>query len=231
MIPRFGTLFVGRSLVVTAVAALALATIVFFRPSTAQEKRIRGEPSKRPLRLSPSELFQGDLKRLEPHSGLTASGCFKLDCSVSGLPEGSTAPPLPVQVQLQLWEEGKARSLSSMTPSLSDPCELSISVREVPQAKEGVKYRVTAALGGKGGNSFATEDVPLPKAEKELQPRFLTIRKLEKKVEVKPKESVAVWVFACEKGTGKAVADESFEQVAKRVEWALLLSVSVAEKK
>ena len=231
MVARLSTFVSGRSIPVAAVAALAIGTLAIFSSSPAQEKVIRGEPSRRPLRLSPSELFPGELKHLEPHFGLTASGCFKLDCSVPGLPEGTTVRPLPVQVQLQLWKNGTGTSLNTITPSLSDSCDLSVSVREVPHAKEGVRYRVTIAVNSKGGNSFATEDISLPTAGKEAAPRFMTVRKLDKGLEVKSKEPVAVWVLASEKGTGQPAADESIEQVARRVEWALLLSVSTAEKK
>jgi RNA polymerase sigma factor (sigma-70 family) len=222
---------IKRVMVLLLLAGLLLGGVVFGVALAQGKNRSTGTPARVPLRLSPSDLFAGELKRLEPHFGLAASGCFKLDRTVKGLPEGTTLPRQPVQVHLQLWENGKARSVSSMTPTLSERAELSISVREVPHMKEGVRYRVTTSLGSRGGNSFTTEDVPLPKRKNELESRFMTVRKLDQALEIKDRRPITLWVLACEKGGSKIEANESLEQLAKRVEWALVLSIGVVEKK
>lgn len=214
------------SIKVVVTVALAFGALILGRLAEAQEKLSKEKPVQRPLRLSPAELFPGELKALEPHFGLTASGCIKLDCSVPKLPEGATALPLPIQLRLQIWKNGKAKNLFAMSPTLRDSHDLSITTREVPHAKDRVRYRVTTAVGGKGGSSFTREDIPLPKTEKS----FMVVRKLSRQIEVKKGSPVAVWVMTYENGMGKA-ADKTFEQAAQRAEWALLLSVALVENK
>jgi len=231
---RLSAFLPGRSIGIAAEVALAFVCLVLDSFSSAQEKPIKDAPSKAQLLIFSSELFTGDMKRLEPHFGLTASGCFRLDRAVQGAPDLKKAVPLPVRVQLQRWEKGTPRAdLSSLNFSFADTREVAISVRETPHPKEGARYRVTTTIISKcGSSSYMMEDVPMPRLENELDSRFTTMRKLDKPVELKDNQSVAVWMLASEKGANKIVTDdESFEQVAKRVEWALVLSVSLGKSK
>src|SRR5689334_11538249 len=55
------------------------------------------DPSTAALRVSPSELFVGDLKRLEPHLRL-ASGCVRVDFR---------GPDRMIGQEVELWQGGK----------------------------------------------------------------------------------------------------------------------------
>src|SRR5262245_10777249 len=78
-------------------------------------------------RIWPPEMFAGEWKKLEPHRGLTARGCGKVEPAGKGR---------NFHVRLELWENGKRSDKPLGGPGLSltsgSPFELSISVREDP---------------------------------------------------------------------------------------------------
>src|SRR5205823_4330875 len=71
------------------------------------------------LRVSPSELFTGDLKRLEPHLRLT-SGCVRLDFR---------GPDRMIGVEVELWQGGKPAKWFTRWSGRTGPGELSVSLR------------------------------------------------------------------------------------------------------
>ena len=99
-------------------------------------------------RIDPAELFPGELKKLEPHLGLAASGCVKVEPAGKGR---------NFHVRLELWENGKRSGKPLGGPGLAlssgVPFELSVSVREDPGRFDKPMYRVTTPGPGAGRSS------------------------------------------------------------------------------
>jgi hypothetical protein len=174
----------------------------------AQEKADKGS-----IRISPSILFTGELARLYPHLDLAACGCVKVDF------EG----PKTLVVELDVWQNGKAKPLTagSCKAYPFKAGEISLSVREtVKEGKE--KYKIIITGGGATFSLYA--DMPA------VKDRSSNTKILDKTVTVAEASTVAVWAFNVGKGTDYISGEESVEETAKRVEWALVLKISVEKK-
>src|SRR5947208_1779344 len=77
------------------------------------------------VRVSPSELFAGEAKRLEPHLGLT-SGCAHLE---------SAHAVVWIGAEVELWQDGKlVKVVGGGQHRVEEPNEVSVSLQEVISA-------------------------------------------------------------------------------------------------
>jgi hypothetical protein len=176
------------------------------------------------VRVSSSDLFLGDLKRLEPHLGLRASGCVHLDIG---------KPDVSIAVKPEFWRDGKKlRSASLFTRGAKPgPADVSISLREMTDFHGKPQYDVTTAISGASGDTsvHSAHDAPVitegPTGEK----------KLRGPVDLPPNKLVAVWAWL--RYDSKADAPYppasykgSFEEAAKGAKWAVILKVGWSDK-
>ncbi len=195
----------------TGMSMLAIVSCsqVFFGCGQAQEQAQKGT-----TRISPCELFTGEQKRLEPHLALAGSGCVKVDYN---------GPELPIKVELELWHNGTSKSGGGPSTSITQPSEVSISVKEVSDAKEKSKYQVITVVSTKSGTISTTQLVDVP----ELNRGLTSPKRLGNTIEIKDTKPVAVWALVTDKGSvGGGRDDETFEAAAKRAKSALVLKFS-----
>jgi hypothetical protein len=164
------------------------------------------------LRISPSELFTGELERLKPHLGLTGTGCVKVDYQDSEIPIGT---------QLELWHNGTAKIISKEVTTSRQLSEVSISVKEMSDAKETSKYQAILVISGQTGYSSSTLMLDIPALG-------TTQKQISKTIDIKKDtKPVAVWALLRYQGNS-IVSDstETIEEAAKQAESALVLKIS-----
>lgn len=139
--PVFASVFVGLSLIALGL----LATRAEPAP-----------PGERTIRVIPSNLFRGELKRLEPHLGLK-SGCVKL------VSEGPTTPTW-VHFEFEFWSHGKAEK-SRVSGFPFSPGEVSVSARPESDDKGHNGLRLVLAQSSSSSGHSVAESmwIPLPK--------------------------------------------------------------------
>ncbi len=194
---------------------LACCPLFFFGCGRRQDSP-PGKPPEGAIRLSPSELFRGDLKRIEPHLGLT-SGCFKVE--FAGTDQW-------VRRRIEVWQNGKARHLSTSGQPLKGPSEISISVREMDDPRGEVKkYLVTEAIeANTSGAGRQVVDAP------QFKNMHSTTYAGHDAVTIRQGDPpVAVWALvAYETQAGGPLPGPkgSVEEAAKNADWALVLKVA-----
>ena len=196
---------------------LSLAAFVAICTSRMLESHAQTPDPNASIRVSPAELFTGELKRLEPHLGLISTGCFKVDYD---------GPELMLKSQVQVWRDGNPNPPGGSSTRITGPCEVSISVREVCEPKGMTKYEVTVAVSSKSGRTFDKVRYDLPELTGEGELKFRHTTSLVQPVSVHGDKPVPVWGFAQGRGSIPGTAD-LLEEMAKRAEWALVLKLSM----
>jgi hypothetical protein len=87
---------------------LTLASMLIVGCSKEAKLKESTMPANGIIRISPSTLFEGDTKKLEPHLGLI-SGCVNVKYS---------GPKKFIQTSYEIWEEGKLKKTSYSVGSL-----------------------------------------------------------------------------------------------------------------
>ncbi|WP_434511722.1 hypothetical protein [Desulfitobacterium sp. AusDCA] len=166
------------------ITILALSTVGCSQATTTNEDIM---PKDGIIRISPSSLFEGDTKKLEPHLGLI-SGCVKVKYS---------GPKKYMNTIYEIWEEGKLKKssgllLGSLLGKNYDG-EVSISLKNEATNDLNPKYRLTVADGN--GSSYTL----LPEIDMMLDGgrRPLTISK---DIEISDDNKIAIWGYADYKG-------------------------------
>jgi hypothetical protein len=176
-----------------------------------------GDKPKPPVaRVSPAEFFTGELKKLEPHLGLTASGCVAVE------PAGGEQA---FYLRLEEWKGGKrADTLPGLSLTSGKPFEVSVSVREDPGRFEKPMYRVVVAWAGGGKSESRAGRVAIFETGDGVT--AYPVKPLAKAIDLEGKGSVVVWGLMAGKLRDSTIdPKESVEEMAKRVPWALLLRV------
>ncbi|HEY9632170.1 MAG TPA: hypothetical protein V6D14_02105 [Coleofasciculaceae cyanobacterium] len=197
--------------IAVALLVMVASLFLFFGYGHTQEQAQKGM-----LRISPSELFTGELKRLEPHLGLTGSGCVKVDYK---------GVALPIDLEWELWQNGTFKSLGHSSTSITQPSEVSFSVKEVSRDKETSKYQLITAVSEQSGYTSTTRSVELPKLE-----GATTQKRLTNTIDIKDTKAIAVWALLANQGSVDTRDDEPFEEATKRVETALVFKFSPGNK-
>lgn len=171
------------------------------------------------IRISPSSLFEGDTKKLEPHLDLI-SGCVKIKYS---------GPKKYMSTSYEIWEEGKLKKTSALLyGSLIEKNydgEVSISLKNKSSDDLDPKYKLTIANeNGSGAFSFVPEiTIPLDGGR-----RPLTIMK---DTEVSDNNKVAVWGYATYKdGIIQSSLDKGIEESAKEASWAIVFKIYMSNE-
>lgn len=175
----------------------------------------------RAVRATRSELFAGDLKRLEPHLGLS-SGCVRLEFR---------PPDRIVTLEPEVWQDGKpVPGDRSSVRSDQGPADASISLTPLPVAGGKPRYRITTALFGPGGSSAATTTRDAPGTD---GVRRTYLKTLDGPIELQEGEPVAVWAYLVYEATNPfppySVTHGSFEEAAKDAVWAVVFKVGWTE--
>lgn len=176
----------------------------------------------RTLRVSASELFVGDLKRVEPHLALTSNGCIRLEYG---------APDRFITLEPQVWQNGKLIPCGrSSTRARKGPADASISISPMsgPGGKRQIRI-ITAVTGAEDSFTHTwIQDEPVSGSKG----THATVKKLSEPVELMDGQSVAVWAYLVykmgEQVPPKGLTD-SFEDAAKGAQWAVVLKIGWEE--
>ena len=175
----------------------------------------------RVFRVSSSELFTGEMKRFEPHLGLTSSGCVRLEFN---------SPDRFITFVPEIWQEGK-RLPSGRTSSRSrgGPVDASISFAKIATTGGKEQYRLIEALTGTNESHKGTTEFEVPV----LGTSRGTIKKLEGTVEIPEGQLIDVWAYLVYKSTSgplpRSASEVSFEEAAKGATWAVVFKVGWEE--
>ena len=177
-------------------------------------------PAPRVMRVSRSELFTGDLKRLEPHLGLTSSGCIKIDF------EG---PEIWFGTEEEVWQDGKLlQGLSKSNSRLEGPKEVSFSLKQITY-DDKPKHRMVSAVSAKsrGGSSAFTGVLPGTPGNSS------GVAELDAPIELEPGKSIAVFAFVeDEHKPGQEYSlGGTFDEKIKRAKRAIVFKISWKETK
>jgi hypothetical protein len=119
--------------------------------------------------------------------------------------------------QLEIWQNGKTKPRDFGWIGGVSAQEVSYSVREIKDQDGKSKYQFTFAVGG----STVRRMVDVPSVKLNVG---TVCANLSKEIRSKDGEFVPVWIMTAGDGT-QSVRDESFEDRAKRVEWAMVFKV------
>lgn len=173
--------------------------------------KAKGMPSEGTMRITPSSLFEGETKKLEPHLGLIA-GAVKVQYQGSKNMVGS---------KYEIWESGKLKKSESMLGVGFDKQrftkEFSVSLKEAKG--EPGRYTMTSVFSDRSGFASAVADIEGYKAA------GWGPRALQEPIEVSDDKQPAVWGLIKGKGSEYIRTDESIEEMAKGAEWALVVKV------
>jgi len=168
------------------------------------------------IRVTPTEFFSGELKRLKPHLDFTAAECFKI--KIKG--------PVELNPDFQLWRNGKRvdiRKYGMRVDKGSD--ELTFTVRRLRDTKKGVVYRVRV-----GGLLTFGRYFEQPPFGKDVKVAFGPIC-IEKPIELKPgADPVIVWAMGVGHGFDLTKPKEA-EIKLRKSPWVLVLRLSAENDK
>jgi len=168
------------------------------------------------VRVSPSELFQGDLKRLAPHLDFLATGSVKLE----------TNGQIWVTMDLEEWNNGKSRPHGGGGSRVAGPAECSYSIRSIVGTNGRSQYSLCESIAQNGTTSSSRTSFDQPKegasGDKEIRHKSIT-----ENVELSEGESTTLWgylIFKPGEANSKA-AHESIDEMAKRAEHAIIVKI------
>jgi hypothetical protein len=185
-----------------------------------QNEQTDAEPAIHVLRVSPSELFIGDAKRLEAHLDLTTGGCVKVVA-----PE----PDLYLGLETEVWHNGKVKWHSNGNHYVREPDTVSFSLREATDEKGQRKYLYAEGVTAKNGSGRTRHYVEMP--EENTQEMILANRyteNLHHPLELIEGEKAAVWAYVISnQDTSRPFTVPSgFDEPIKTARWAFVVKVS-----
>ncbi len=171
---------------------------------------------------SPRELFPGDLKGLEPHLDLIASGSVGLNVR---------DPGWGLEVSLQVWKKGKAEKPQFVGQDYNPVDEVSISIRQLYDQKSQVKVTI-AQRTSKGRIVYANtlEKANRGKGEESGKVWGGFTKGLLAETAIEKGQPTPIWGYMYGEVGGIVNLDEPFEETAKRQDWAVLLIVTPHKK-
>ncbi|MBN6189244.1 hypothetical protein JQN58_20545 [Aneurinibacillus sp. BA2021] len=173
--------------------------------------KAKGLPPEGTMRISPSSLFEGETKKLEPHLGLIA-GAVKVQYQ---------GPKNMVGSKYEIWENGKLKKSENILGVGFDTQrftkEFSVSLREEKGESSG--YAMTSVFSDRSGFSSAAVAIEGYRAA------GWGPRALQEPIEVSDDKQPAVWGLIKGKGSEYIRTNESIEEMAKDAEWALVVKI------
>jgi hypothetical protein len=168
------------------------------------------------IRVDPCDLFQGHVARLEPHLHFSATVCAKIEFQGKNL---------PIRIELLVWHNGEPVKVPGpLNEILRGPSEITFSMRRDGTCKDGNdRYLVTIALPGR------TSSFQMCKPALQDDWGGASSQRLRETAELSSEKPVALFRMIAGKGSNQWSSDESFVATAKRVEWGMVLQVSLRE--
>jgi hypothetical protein len=134
------------------------------------------------------------------------------------------------KLSLQVWTKGKATKPKFIGETSIDIDEISISMKEVGEHQSRVKVTIVER-GPKGSVAFHIElEKPALKTGEDSPKTWGgSPKNLLRETPIKKDETTTIWGYIWGEVGGRIDLNETFEETAKRKEWAILLRVTPQE--
>ncbi len=166
------------------------------------------------IRLTPIDMFPGDLKRLQPH--LEISGvCYKVEYN---------GPEIGARFVLEEWKRGKREGYASIGMELkaSVAGEASISIKPAHDDDGNPASRVITSVFGPNVKSSGAISYPKPQAKG----TFKATKQLDRVRDLSTDKDIPLWAeLHYKKGVGVSgdeLGADDFVQELKEVEYAIV---------
>lgn len=198
--------------------------------STRPDDPAKAELAADEVEVTPVELFRGDTERIAPHLGFAGWAAVKVDFK---------GGKLPIHLQVIVRHKGKVvRTQDLHSTKLDKPTEITFTLKEVPNPSADALVRAEAPLKAGETAFLATVDGGMGTSNswfkrvlKNEDVGMSVSRVASQSAKLKRGEDLDIWAFYSDKGIINMAKGESFEEVAERVEWSMLLRLFLRERK
>lgn len=172
------------------------------------------------VELTPSELFDDNLKKLEPHLGII-SGCVHIKYS---------GPKNHLSTKYEIWENGEiVESKGSMGVSFGDvlDSDFSISLKNVSHDNEEEIFRLTTVIHKIGSTSHIDKDIKIPKFTKHLGRAIARAPRAIREIkQISDEEEIAVWAYTAAESfrSGGTIQD-----AVQKAKWAFVYKIKFSD--
>lgn len=172
----------------------------------------QNEVNSKSVKVIPSDLFQGDTVRLEPHMNMV-TGC--VDVEYQGDKEN-------IMLKYEIWEEGTLKmesdTLSTSIKENEFNGEISISLKDINDYMESSELmELTAAIRTDSG--YFSNSIPIDRYSKEYAN---SPSNLEKEINATEDEEISIWGLIA--GDTLSVG-EDIEKSVKESKWGLIVKL------
>jgi hypothetical protein len=202
----------------TSIVLLTVAACLGCGSPAPERPAIPAAKPEHTIRVTPTDFFSGDLKRLGPHLAFISAVCFKVK------PGGEVR----CRPEMELWREGKRIDIPKYgfrTDPTSD--EISFTVRRLPP-ENGDSTRYMAVVGGmeQFGRVFDK-----PRFQPPLEVAFGPVS-LEKPLDITLQSgSAIVWAMGGGDGLNPSDPQDKLQGQLEALPWAMILRLRVEWKK
>jgi hypothetical protein len=212
---KYGRRWAAIVLVAVFIAGFTAGGVTFGyrRSAESGETGASQREGPRTIRVSPSKLLTGELRRLGPHLNLMGESCARIE---------APGDEFILGYERELWENGKyVRWLSKGNSRVKDPEEMSFSLQAYTGSKGEPLFRhVIAVLAPKSATTFSTENVKRPEFDHSSSWRV----ELTEPRELAEGESIPVWAYVISTD-GVHDGTAKLEDAPKKARWALVVKM------
>jgi hypothetical protein len=172
--------------------------------------------------ISGCSMFNENTRLLEPHLGWI-SGAVQIEYA---------GPEKFISYGYEIWKNGEVvKPISWGGSSMPVPFsgKLTVSMAEVGEYTADPKIRLILALVSetKNESGFCSNTSFIP--NNRPKEAFSCPKQLAKPLVVSEGKEVAIWAYMCGKESGNERVFESYDDMAKRMEWALVIKVRIGK--
>jgi hypothetical protein len=200
-------------------AAFVLAGVLLVSGILCAQNPKKADDAGKPLaagkfRVTPIDLFPGDLRRLQPHLEIEGA-CFKIEYN---------GPKLQAQVITEIWEGGvgKVAGMSGAVFEGQTASEASISDKKTSDAARQAGLYVIShfeqSLGGVGRSGQTTFPKTFPK-----NANGSGTRGVYEVTEFAPEKEIALWCIV--RTSGAIQSSAPIDSLVKSVDFAIVLKI------
>ena len=170
------------------------------------------------LTVSPSTLFEGDAKKLQPHLDIIG-GCVKIEY------KGSKKWITSIY---EIWEDGKLiSSAHGISKSIQNGIfygVFSISLKDKKESGADNEYQVTTVLSKKDGFVSSTHTIPRFNSSYGYGPE-----ELPGTISIRDNKEIVVWGLTADKDSYKITGEESIEKTGEKSNWAMIVKLVLTD--
>jgi hypothetical protein len=164
--------------------------------------------------LSPSSLFVGDLRGLEPHLGISASTRVNVEF---------TDPSWTVKILGELWKKGEKDQRMDLLETSMAVEEVSVSLRD--NAGDDDCDLAVVLRHPNGSASFPV------RLHKPSEAKVFSPKEISGKIIMEPQSETPIWGYMAGSALDEPGGHCSLDEIARRAEWAFVLKLGPVKRK